>query len=66
VTGLRGVAYKIFVQNGYLWIYPVAETELTIIAGEEKALHLYEFALRGTKHLVSPKALHVVQLSNIM
>jgi hypothetical protein len=39
-------------QNGYLWIFPVPEKDLIIEAGTEKALHAYEFAMRGTKHLV--------------
>lgn len=42
-------------QNGYLWIHPVAEHEFVIDAGKEKALHSYEFAMRGTTHLFCPE-----------
>ena len=40
------------IQNGYLWIHPVEESQLSITMGEEKSLHTYHFAMRGTTHLV--------------
>jgi len=39
-------------QNGYLWIHPVQQSQLSITMGDEKALHTYHFAMRGTTHLV--------------
>ncbi|KAH8601540.1 hypothetical protein B0O99DRAFT_195088 [Bisporella sp. PMI_857] len=51
-------------RNGYLWIYPVEETQFVITAGNEKALHSYQFSMRGTNHLVGPRPfLHMSGIS---
>lgn len=55
LTGVYTCNCSICSRNGYLWIYPVAEEQLSIKAGEEKALHAYQFAMRGTEHLFCPE-----------